>query len=842
MDRVAWSRVLGSWLVLGCSTAAPEAPLVESQSQALVSAKLEDTFSVPTSSGSWPSAAISGNTAVVGAAGEAVGTVNGQGAVYVRVRTPAGTWSQQQKLTAADGAANDHFGDHVAVEGNTLAVSNWKQAVYVFVRTGTTWALQQKLQPTITGYLKAALSGDTLVVISNDQIEAQVFARAGTTWTLQQKLGPHSYTHAAVSGNTIAFAYWTPNGIVELYERNGTTWSSAGSFDYGWGVGVGSMSLDGDALAVQLPSETRVYAKGTPWALVKTYSESGGGVAVTGATLLIQDSTFKTSLFTRQAGAWGSTPAYSWSPPNSAKLRAVSGPTAAIVDTYDLHLYRLAGVTGGPCGTAGECIESTQTCVDSVCCTSACTGACEACSIAAGGAKDGTCSPVAKGTPCGAFVCDGASGACPTSCGGDGDCAPGKFCSAAGACLDHKLQGASCVPATDCKNPATCTLCKPGLTCVEGFCCNGPCTGACDTCSQANGATANGTCTVLGKGATPVPAGGCNGLLCGGGASTCPTTCGGATDCLPGNQCQGGACIGPKALGATCTAGTECASGHCADGLCCDSVCTGQCEACDSSGAVGNCKPIFGTPHNKPDCNGSGLCKGQCNGANPTACTYPSLGSPCALATCTGDVLQPEGKCDGAGACSVPNTANCAPYTCDTATTSCHKTCGSDAQCAQGAVCDTTTGKCAGASATCADATTVKLPSGQTQSCEPYKCVGGACQQQCAKDGDCADGYLCDAPLCVAQSDAGSGGSAGTGGGAGTAGSSAGTGGKTGASGGDDGGCGCRTPRRGAGGSAALVALWALGGLIRRRRARSVSGRAGSGSGRSRLTRAAPRG
>ena len=95
---------------------------------------------------SW-SVAVDGDTVVVGSPGNA----NLQGAAYVFVRSGA-TWSQQQKLTASDGAQNDDFGYSVTVSGNTAAVgapakqfgSNPNQgAAYVFVRNGSTWTQQQ---------------------------------------------------------------------------------------------------------------------------------------------------------------------------------------------------------------------------------------------------------------------------------------------------------------------------------------------------------------------------------------------------------------------------------------------------------------------------------------------------------------------------------------------------------------------------------------------------------------------------------------------------------------------------------------------------------------------------
>ena len=63
------------------------------------------------------SVALSGSTAVVGAVGKNSDT----GAAYVFVRSGT-TWSQQAKLTASDAAANDMFGSSAALSGTTALV------------------------------------------------------------------------------------------------------------------------------------------------------------------------------------------------------------------------------------------------------------------------------------------------------------------------------------------------------------------------------------------------------------------------------------------------------------------------------------------------------------------------------------------------------------------------------------------------------------------------------------------------------------------------------------------------------------------------------------------------
>src|SRR5207248_1409745 len=108
-----------------------------------------------------------GNTALLGAYGK-----NAAQGEADRVTRWGATWSQQQELTASDGAANDQFGYSVALsgDGNTALVgavykNAYQGAAYAFTRSGATWSQQQELTASDGaandrfGY-SAALSGD----------------------------------------------------------------------------------------------------------------------------------------------------------------------------------------------------------------------------------------------------------------------------------------------------------------------------------------------------------------------------------------------------------------------------------------------------------------------------------------------------------------------------------------------------------------------------------------------------------------------------------------------------------------------------------------------------------
>jgi hypothetical protein len=267
------------------------------------------------------------------------------------------------------------------------------------------------------------------------------------------------------------------------------------------------------------------------------------------------------------------------------------------------------------------------------------------------------------------------------------------------------------------------------------------------------------------------------------------------------------------------------------DGYCCDSACTGGCQSCAGINTVGGINGTCDLVHEGTDprdhcapettnpCGADGMCgaDGQCRPSAPQ-------GKACGADDCV-DASAVTKACNGFGACK-STASSCLPYACDAASATCKTSCVTESDCAAGASCDTVSGQCAIVGAICKDAYTVQQPNGQEQSCAPYRCVGGACMDACTTTSDCAPGYACDAPTCIASS-GGSGGAAGTGGGGGT-GATGGGGdidggaGAPGAGASDDaGGCGCRAPGRAGprGGHALLGALLALGWLRRRKRA-----------------------
>jgi hypothetical protein len=198
--------------------------------------------------------AISGETVVVGAWGEdsnATG-VNGAnnnsatdaGAVYIFVRNGT-TWSQQAYLKASNTGVDDEFGWSVAISGETVVVgapeedsnatgSNGDEtnnsieqsgAVYVFVRSGTTWTQQTYLKASNTGtydrfgYSVAILDGTVIV---------GAYGEASNATGIN---GNQTNNGASLSGAVYVFSS-NPSPEINL-KRNTTSIASAGSYNFG---------------------------------------------------------------------------------------------------------------------------------------------------------------------------------------------------------------------------------------------------------------------------------------------------------------------------------------------------------------------------------------------------------------------------------------------------------------------------------------------------------------------------------------------------------------------------------------------------------------------------------
>ena len=145
---------------------------------------------------------VDGDTAVVTRLANSFTGVPGAVFIYVR---DGSSWSLQQTLTDPNAApqVDNGFGYSVALKGDTLVVgaigdstaASNAGAAYVYVRNGTTWTLQQQLTAALPVSnsnfgISVDVSADTVVVGAHLADSAYVFQRAAGVWTQQQQLLP----------------------------------------------------------------------------------------------------------------------------------------------------------------------------------------------------------------------------------------------------------------------------------------------------------------------------------------------------------------------------------------------------------------------------------------------------------------------------------------------------------------------------------------------------------------------------------------------------------------------------------------------------------------------------
>jgi hypothetical protein len=335
-----------------------------------------------------------------------------------------------------------------------------------------------------------------------------------------------------------------------------------------------------------------------------------------------------------------------------------------------------------------------------------------------------------------------------------------------------------------CTQPGECA----SLRCVDGVCCDQPCTGACQACSaSAKGGGVDGVCGpastgspdplcpvappsscgttgLCGVGACAVAALGsaCGPASCAAGvltastcdaqaacvvapqscapyacadATACATSCNDDAQCAPAAFCDPVAhvCVAEQPNGAPCTAGSECASGFCVEGVCCESACNGVCQACTAANKAsavddGVCDAAANGLDPHDDCTDQGIAScqldGLCNGQG--ACRQYPAGAACGATVCVGSE-QTGAACNGTGACIDDAVTECAPYACVSAT--CGAGCGVAEDCVVDAWCDA--GVCV-----------FKSEDGTACSSD-LSCLGNLC----------VDGVCCNAP-CAGQCEA----------------------------------------------------------------------------------------
>lgn len=201
-----------------------------------------------------------GTRIVMSSPNATVASTSTAGAAYVFVRSGS-VWTQEQKLQGSPVVASARFGQSVSfnADGSRLAVGASADtatgtasagAVYVFLRTGTSWAQEQKVVASdktanwnYGGCVKLSADGTRMAVGSTNATTTvtsgagavYTYTRSGTTWTLEQKFFASDGTSGAAFGSyltcnsdfsrIVVSAYSTTNGTVYSFTRSGSVWT-----------------------------------------------------------------------------------------------------------------------------------------------------------------------------------------------------------------------------------------------------------------------------------------------------------------------------------------------------------------------------------------------------------------------------------------------------------------------------------------------------------------------------------------------------------------------------------------------------------------------------------------
>lgn len=221
--------------------------------------------------------AIDGAWAAVGARGTS--QTPGAAAVYEVV---GGALVERQWLSASDGAAHNHFGLRLAIDGDTLVVAANRDdengvdagAVYVFERDGGTWGETQKLLAADGAAndwfgSSVALSGDRLAVgayqhgipeVNGGAVYVYLRNPSSGLWELDQKLTPSDIgpgfgfgASVAIDGDTLIAGApgWRStipaedeNGAAYVFVRGATGWDEDARLVAGSGAGDAVFGFD----------------------------------------------------------------------------------------------------------------------------------------------------------------------------------------------------------------------------------------------------------------------------------------------------------------------------------------------------------------------------------------------------------------------------------------------------------------------------------------------------------------------------------------------------------------------------------------------------------------------
>lgn len=572
-----------------------------------------------------------GSRVIVGAPQDDTRATNaGSATVFVRLGT---VWSLETTLFASGAAADDDFGRAVSIDaGGTRAIVGVPRddrsapgagSARVFARSGAAWTEEAVLvapgAASGDGFGGAvAISGDGARVLvgaetyddptGTDTGSAYVFVRSSATWSVEATLLASDRAATDRLGGAVALdstgtrallGAWGRDiagvfnvGSARVFVRSGSSWTeeatllaTGGSEGDRFGSSV-ALSGDGVRALVGAPFVATGRGRGYLFELASaTWTEAA---RVDASVSAIGDH-FGTAVALTGDGS-------------RALIGADAANLGALGDTGEARVFVIAPATsdGEPCAAGEECVSGF--CSDGLCCATDCgddTNDCRACSVAAGGTADGSCTPLAAAI------------------------APSVECrAAAGECdLAELCDPASTVCPADARAPSD-FVCRTATACALAETCDGVSV----ECPALRAAPADTVC----RAAIDL----CDAEeRCDGVSVACPDD--GlreeGEECRPSlhacdavDRCSGDSAGCPDLL---VPSGNACdldgVAGSCQDGVCCTRSC-GECEAC---GAGGACEPVADGEPCSAQCGEAGTCRaGACVAECPDTGSAPDAG------------------------------------------------------------------------------------------------------------------------------------------------------------------------------------------------------------------------
>jgi uncharacterized repeat protein (TIGR02543 family) len=333
------------------------------------------------------SVAVSGDTVVVGAAGES-SSATGSGAAYVFVRSETNWW-EQAYLKASNPGNRNYFGGSVAISGDTVVVGAAGEsssatgvdgnqadnlapdsgAVYVFIRSGNTWSQQAYLKASNPGNYNyfggsVAISGDTVGVGAPYSGAAYVFTRSGTTWSQQAYLKASNTAYpfgnsVAVSGDTVVVGAYGESSSATGVNGNQTDNSAPDSgavyaftnLDEYYSLLTSAVNGTVTGAGVYIPGSSAILtAKAAPGYAFTGWTGDASGTTNPLSVLMDSDKTVGTS-FTRQYTLTTSTLSNGTITGIFSDGKYLTGTTATLT-AVPATGYGFTGWTGSASGTA----------------------------------------------------------------------------------------------------------------------------------------------------------------------------------------------------------------------------------------------------------------------------------------------------------------------------------------------------------------------------------------------------------------------------------------------------------------------------------------------------------